>query len=166
MTSRWRLLGGSVYVSRSGFIRVSAKAKTPSGAKTEWKRGWAALWGVGRALAAGIWVAPTRCLTDALLTPYWRLIGALLAPYWRHWSPFPRRSFKRTQICSLNRTLSVRNTLCRAGRKGTARRRPAPRIVRGLGDPGLRRRVATGLGGAGSRIGPVLRACGGGTGTA
>ena len=78
----------------------------------------------------------------------------------------PRRSFKRTQICSMNRTLSVRSTLCRAGRNGTVRRRPAPRVGRGLGDLGFRRRAVTGLGGAGSRIGLVLGSRGCGTGTA
>ena len=78
----------------------------------------------------------------------------------------PQRSFKRTQICSMNRTLSVRSTLCRAGRNETVRRRPAPRVGRGLGDLGFRRHAATGLGGAGSRIGRVLRSRGCGTGTA
>ena len=65
----------------------------------------------------------------------------------------------------MDRTLSVRSTLCRAGRNETVRRRPAPRVGRELGDLGFRRRAATGLGGAGSRIGLVLGSRGCETGT-
>ena len=89
----------------------------------------------------------------------------VLGVYLRYLS-IPQRSFKRTQICSMNRTLSVRSTLCRAGRNETVRRRPAPRVGRGLGDLGFRRHAATDLGGAGSRIGRVLGSRGCGTGTA